>query len=95
MLPIVHLTTPNPNKKYQLIPAFIQTSSQEKEELQDVVNKPNVTLPAESSGRIDTLANWNLNPQQGVIEYIEKREITESFSDLIDSILEEYSTNES
>lgn len=69
--------------KYYKIEPFDPTPKKEEK-------KKEIKL-GEGSGRISALNNWRQNPQQGHIGYrkLQEEVLGESFSDLIDSYLEE------
>lgn len=72
-------------KFYKVEPVNMENKKEEK--------KKEIKL-GPTSGRISTIHNWRKNPQQGNINYIRESLFEESFSDLIDSYLEELGGND-
>lgn len=66
-------------KYYKIEPVNMEKKEEKKKEIK--IGK--------TSGRISALHNWSRNPQQGNINYVRESLFEESFSDIIDSYLEE------
>lgn len=96
MLPVFFPKNFDPTKKYKLIPIQIPQTTDSTNSTPDLrtdependtsrINK----MSTEPSDRINILSNWNNNPNQGVIEYQLRESLSDTFSELIDKILNE------